>query len=650
MKSLSCFVVGLLILSGFAALGVSEEAVADEKTMNLQFLEPEIVASETYVELNVEGASARLYSAGKPILPMYTTTMSFPFGTKIVDIECETQEVESIALENKIVCAPQPVLKGMEVSTVTYERDKTIYESDNLFPDNWFSYSTGGGLNENNAHRTFLTIRVYPVRYNSAEDTIYYVKDLDLKITYKEPENSPFPEVSEYDLVIIAPSEFSSSLETLINHKNDMGVNTILKTTDEIYDEYTGVDKPEQIKYFIKDALETWNMSYVLLVGGLKSYIFGKSKDDVNQGTEDWHVPVRYTNLRDSGGLYDPGFVSDLYYADIYDSEGNFSSWDSDDDGVFAKWDNTPGKDVIDFYPDVIVGRLACRNKFEIKIMTNKIVKYEQSPADPSWYNKMIVLGGDSHDDSGTDYLEGELVVEKVLTTYMDEFDGVRLYASYRESDPDHTPTPENIIREISAGAGHILFDGHASPASWTTHWPGEFSGPESWTGGIKIYKFPQFKNGDKLPVVVVGGCHNSQFNLTVLATIKDKDNSGHTWTYGAAVPECWSWWFTRKIGGGSIATLGNTGLGYGTVGEHGDLDGDGNNEPDALEALGGYQEIQFYKTFDEGFDILGEVWKGSVNKYLETYPGMADQTDAKTIEQWPILGDPSLKIGGYPE
>jgi hypothetical protein len=28
----------------------------------------------------------------------------------------------------------------------------------------------------------------------------------------------------------------------------------------------------------------------------------------------------------------------------------------------------------------------------------------------------------------------------------------------------------------------------------------------------------------------------------------------------------------------------------------------------------------------------------------------MDDQTDCKTVEQWPILGDPSLYIGGYQE
>ncbi|MFW6121337.1 MAG: C25 family cysteine peptidase, partial [Petrotogales bacterium] len=162
------------------------------------------------------------------------------------------------------------------------------------------------------------------------------------------------------------------------------------------------------------------------------------------------------------------------------------------------------------------------------------------------------------------------------------------------------------------------------------------------------IYDFPKLRNGDKLPVCVVGGCHNSQFNVTILATMTDKDNSKHMWTYGFPAPECWSWWLTRKIGGGTIATIGNTGLGYGAVGEHGDLDGDNITEPDCLEALGGYWGIQFYKSFDEGKDVLGETWTGAINKYLDTFPGMDYQIDAKTVEQLPILGDPSLQIGGY--
>ncbi|UCB58322.1 MAG: hypothetical protein JSV67_06905, partial [Thermoplasmatales archaeon] len=103
-----------------------------------------------------------------------------------------------------------------------------------------------------------------------------------------------------------------------------------------------------------------------------------------------------------------------------------------------------------------------------------------------------------------------------------------------------------------------------------------------------------------------------------------------------------------RKIGGGAIATLGHTGLSYEIVGENGDLDGDGKNLPDCLEIVCGYQNLQFYKIIGGGVDILGEVWGATINKYLTTFPGMDSQLYAKTISQWVLLGDPSLKIGGY--
>ena len=78
-----------------------------------------------------------------------------------------------------------------------------------------------------------------------------------------------------------------------MDHKNAHDMQTLLKTTEDIYAEYTGVDNPEKIKYFIKDAIEEWGVTYVLLVGGLKSPLWARPRDDPNQGTRDWHVPVR---------------------------------------------------------------------------------------------------------------------------------------------------------------------------------------------------------------------------------------------------------------------------------------------------------------------------------------------------------------------
>ena len=134
--------------------------------------------------------------------------------------------------------------------------------------------------------------------------------------------------VGEYDMVIIAPEKFSSAIQPLIEHKNSYNIQTILKTTEEIYSEQEGRDDAEKIKYFIKDAIEEWNITYVLLIGGRKGQRPG------------FYVPGRYVILDD--GVADFPYLSDTYYADIYKNNGTeFDDWDSNGDDIFGEW----GKD-----------------------------------------------------------------------------------------------------------------------------------------------------------------------------------------------------------------------------------------------------------------------------------------------------------------
>ena len=101
--------------------------------------------------------------------------------------------------------------------------------------------------------------------------------------------------------------------------------------------------------------------------------------------------------------------------------------------------------------------------------------------------------------------------------------------------------------------------------------------------------------------------------------------------------PECFGWWLARKIGGGGIATIANTGYGYGIPGE------------DCLKGRGRYMEIHFFKSVAEGKDMLGKAHASDLIYYLNAFPPMTDRIDTKIVEQWVLLGDPSLKIGGYP-
>jgi hypothetical protein len=653
MRVFPIIVVGFVLMSSITVIGVQKKEQKLQDSFSLMFQEPCLVDDDVYVGVTMQGAPACIYHTGKPVLPMYTTTMQLPFGSIIQNVNISFNEVHTMVLPKKIRPAPYPLIEG-QTAAVSYSVDDVVYGSSEFYPDQWITYSMGGGLNEYSTHVTFLTLQVTPVRYSPGMDTLHYLNSCRITVTYEPPTSSPFPITATYNLVIIAPPQFVRPLQRLADHKNMLGVRTVITSLSDIYRDYAGNDRPEQIKYFIKNAVETWGVTYVLLVGGLKSHLAGKPRDDVNEGTRDWYLPVRYTNLWDFNTTFDPGFISDLYYADLYNANGSFCSWDSGSDGIYGGWSNPQRlgppnypTDQIDFYPDVYLGRLPCRNLFEVISIVNKIITYEEKPADPSWFKKVVAVGGDPYDDIGTNYIEGELVSEKALS-YLPGFQQQKLYASNRESNPDFTPIATNIIREISAGCGFLFFDGHGSPAWWNTFWPGDFNALIQ-KGGLSIYQFSQLNNDDKLPICIVGGCHCSLFNVSLFNTIRDRQNAQMMWSFGLPIPECWSWALTVKPRGGAIATIGSTGLGYEAGGEVGDLNGDGLNEPDCVEALGGYLETQFFKAYGVNHtEILGNTWGAAMNSYLNIYPGMQNRSDAKTIEQWVLFGDPSLKIGGY--
>ncbi len=92
-----------------------------------------------------------------------------------------------------------------------------------MYPDNWFSYNVGVGLDKNNNHVTYLTIRTYPVRYTPNSDTIYYADKVDVTYSYKIPDTNPFPTtfLEEYKLVNITPAKFKSKAEDLSTHKSN---------------------------------------------------------------------------------------------------------------------------------------------------------------------------------------------------------------------------------------------------------------------------------------------------------------------------------------------------------------------------------------------------------------------------------------------
>ena len=799
MKKLSFFIVGLLVISSFAALSINVEASERQATIQMSFLKPNLVEKEGFIELEIKSANNHIFNTGQPMLPIQTETIYLPFGSEIIDVTCEIGTIKTMTLENKIIPAPEPIREDLVIATNNKEMNNEIYNSDDMFPVSWFSYDVGVGLDKNMNHKTIVTLHGYPARYNPTSDILEYTDTINIDVTYTEG-NNPFPTYTEYDMVIIAPESFSQDLQPLINHKNSYGVETILKTTEDIFSEYTGIDEPEKIKYFIKDALEEWGVKYVCLVGGLKSLIYAKPRDDANQGSSKWwYVPVRYSNLYEG----EPGYCCDLYYADIYKEGGEFDNWDSNDDGIFAEWSGAR-RDQLDLFPDVALGRLACRNTNEVKIIVDKIITYETS-ADPSWFEKIIAVSGDgfldqydldiqwdtndlpngeytiyaqsenpegtkgpideipitidrtkdtkitfNHDDHLTtglkypfdpvaeivsisdgdilgntdysytpkgseaylnsefhwadiDFLDGVLYIRGKtydpkpygyttdIKVWIENSNGERIFEDERLNSLTYFEgewttgeqllherggglyyMPENFEKELlwtsngkwtdqsqvisafSNGAGFVFFSGHGSPGWWGNHFPGIPGNRHlGETEGLLVFDWngppylpmDQLTNDYKTPVVVVGGCHNSDFNVSLIPTFIDKTNELWTHSYGRPTAECWSWYLTSLSKRGAIACMGNTGYGYGIPGEDCTIGGVDN-----------WITTEFFKKYGtEGFDILGEAYAQTLTSYINVFrtqgvPGYPwDSGHEKTVQQWVLHGDPSLKLGGYP-
>jgi hypothetical protein len=367
-KWLSILIVGIFIVSGFGTVATTVNTTGthlmqtrtDTVSVDISSIQVTDSANE-YLLVRLGDQESYLLNPGQPMVPRIIKHYELPFGATNVEVEVQPVAIQEQMVAKEIRPAPAPVSYSQDTQTVMQsEKDTQVYSSDVLYPDAWAGYHIGCGLNANGEHVTHVTVNLFPVRYRPARGELQIAEGFSLILRYQPPAQEVFPADSTYDLVIITPEKFSAEVQRLVDHKISMGVPTVLKTTEDIYAEYTGYDKPEQIKYFIKDALETWGVSYVLLFGGLKSNVIAKAKDDVNQGSKAWYLPIRYSNFQwDGDESYnftsgEPGYISDLYYADIYKEGGVFDDWDSNGNNVFAEWSGELRDEI---------GRASCRER-----------------------------------------------------------------------------------------------------------------------------------------------------------------------------------------------------------------------------------------------------------------------------------------------
>jgi len=410
---LATLLVVLLVLS-VNTLVLGAQSDNNEKIVKqISFSTPKIIQSEdnsNFVKLEMEGASLSLYEKGAPIVPRQTLEIDLPLGVTRVKVQFEYFSPEqTLTLDNdKIITpapAPVPLTNEKEYPFVNmiknilsllkptldqkdteskdyFSMDESIYSENRFYPYERFTYDVRVGRNSEGVMGTYIVANIFPCQVNSVTNEIHYITDGTISVSYEENTLNDQREVTYYDLLVISANSYIKDLQPLVEHKEKMGLLTKLVSLDDIYNNVyefdvleNPVDNQEIIKYFIYQAWKNWDIKYTLTVGGFRSF-FGLNRPSLQ-------FPIRWL----PEGSDEPGYVTEQYYSCFlkYHHQSGYTFDDS-------LYNFQPS-------PDVFYGRLACRNKKEVKTMVDKIIHYETETYGSDWFNQMVTITGDGFQD-----------------------------------------------------------------------------------------------------------------------------------------------------------------------------------------------------------------------------------------------------------
>ena len=575
------FIVSGSILSSSFIYPVSSDRVY---TFEYEFKQPIIKHINDSILLQIPHSNVYLIRPGYPMLPCWIKTFYLPINSKITYLDVTSKGIYSMILDEKLFPSPTPSIIGEKLNY------RDIRYNFSVYPNSWFSYHLNSGIHNGRRYK-ILTILVYPIKYYPYENTVSILKSVKINFNYTINSIKRDSNNEEFKLVVISPNRFHSLSEEFVEYKNQRMIPTKLVTLDEIYNgiyfPVQGRDNPEKIKYFIKNAIENWNTSFILLVGGIK------------------YTPSREVHIKITSSGDREIFYSDLYYADLYDANGNFSSWDSNNNSVFAEYNWDGNTDILDLYPDVYLSRIPCNDEVELENILDKIRYYEENRSyNDKWFRNIITIGGDTF--IGDDFNEGEIANEEAIEL-LGDFTSNKIWVS--NGRLNGSSGVSEIQKALDEGSGFIYLSGHGSTDKYATHPHNNSTWIPTPTRGLYSNQLIDFHNKDRYPIMITTGCSNSRY---------DKDS------------KCFSWSFLINPDGGGIASIGATALGY----AHGGID----IIRDLIDGIA----LNTFKAYRNGAKTFGELWVEGVNLYLEK---SLEAVDYKTILEWQPFGDPTLAI-----
>jgi hypothetical protein len=183
------------------------------------------------------------------------------------------------------------------------------------------------------------------------------------------------PAIASSDLpwgeyLIVTTASLAPSFEPLAEHKTLLGIPAVIVTMETIAAQYSGIDAAQDLRFFLRDIYDGTPPTYILLAGDTPL------------------VPHRNCWATAEGYVDNP--AADIYYQDMNDTAPGVDLWDANGNGTWGEI----GGDVMDYYPDYLIGRASVQTPAEAALFVSKVLAFENPSindvrdTDP-WYTSM---------------------------------------------------------------------------------------------------------------------------------------------------------------------------------------------------------------------------------------------------------------------
>jgi len=399
------------------------------------------------------------------------------------------------------------------------------------------------------------------------DNLLELVDDSSVLCSYTEAPEVTSSKAETDDFVIITDASFISEFQPFVDWKNSVGINTVIKTIQDIETGYSGADLQEKVRNFVKESYATRGTEYVLLGGDVEIIPHRGLYGFVNSA---------------SGPMEDFDIPADLYYGAL---DG---TWDDDNDGIWGEF----GEE--DLFAEVYIGRTPVSDSAEVKTFVEKTIAYENRSCGTNYHTETLLIG-EQFDDVptwGGDYNDA------LESLFPAGYNITKLY------ERDSTFSRDAVINEVNEGKHIVNNIGH---------------GNLGYVAGLFRGNIPSLTN-DNYYLWHSQGCYVASF-----------DNRYDFGGYSA--DDCIAEKMVTSSVGGAVSFIGNSRYGWYYPG-----------------MIGGPSQ----RANSELFDVLFNENIVNLGRSLQTAKeNMAGTVGSTGSYRWVyfslnLLGDPTLKVGGY--